>query len=392
MNGKPDYSDERRGADIPATQNSLRILHVLTLSGARGEYGGPNKVARELCSELQKRGHETQIFTGAQAHSIPEQNQGLVEIFEIVRPLYNRFPVSTLWSNKLPKKLFSLIKSSDVVHIHFARDLIPVLTAFICTLLRKPYFTQTHGMVIQDNRLFTKIFDLLFTRFALKNSRSNFVLSSQELAEISPLHFDCPNEILPNGIQVLETYGFKVEPTIPNIIFCARLHARKRPYWFLNLAKQAYQNGLEANFLIYGPDGGQLQDIEKHIRSNPNLARVEYRGSLAPNEVQKVLSQSAMLVLPSENEPFPMIVLEALSVGTPTLIMPSCGIAKMIKKDHPELIAESEDQQGLFSAFTHLFNKGFGENNRTAYRNLCKQLFDIKIIAAALEDFYRKAV
>lgn len=392
MNGTRDNSGKvSKSADTPQPK-SLRILHVLTLSGARGEYGGPNKVARELCSELQKRGHTTQIFTGAQANSIPDQNQQSNEAFEIVHSLNHRFPISSLWSKKLPKKLFSLVKTSDIVHIHFARDLIPMLAAFICIILKKPYFTQTHGMVVPDKRLSTKVFDFMFTRSALKHSQMNFVLSSQEQSEVSPLRIKCPIGILPNGIEVSETFVPKAQTPIPNVIFCSRLHIRKRPEWFLNLAAYANQKGIDANFLIYGPDGGQLEYIEKQILSNPKLSRVEYRGALAPNEVQDVLSQSAILVLPSENEPFPMIVLEALAVGTPTLIMPSCGISKMIQKVQPELIATSEDEKGLFSAFTQLFNKVVSHDNRVTYHSLCLQLFDIRTVTSKLEDFYNKAV
>ena len=31
-----------------------KVLHVLTLNGRNGEYGGPVRVARELCFELEK--------------------------------------------------------------------------------------------------------------------------------------------------------------------------------------------------------------------------------------------------------------------------------------------------------------------------------------------------
>ena len=387
MNGAPNYFES---AD--STLSSLRILHILTLSGARGEYGGPNKVASELCAALQKRGHVPHIFTGVQGNSIPGVNQNQAESFEIVHPLNRRFPVSSLWARKLPKTLFSLVKSNDVVHIHFARDLIPVLAAYICIFLRKPYFTQTHGMVIEDNRMSTRVFDFLFTRFALNHSRMNFLLSTQEQAEISPLGLKCPISILPNGIAVPDKVDLKSNHSTPNIIFCSRLHARKRPEWFLSLAKYASLNNLDANFLIFGPDGGELQSIVKEINSNPALTRVKYKGSLAPSEVQDVLLQSSLLVLPSKNEPFPMVVLEALSVGTPVLIMPSCGIATIIKNELPELVTESEDEQSLFLAFAHFFNKGFSEKDRSIYRKFCRQFFDIEQIAGALESFYRKAL
>ena len=372
-------------------RNPLAALHVLTLNGARGEYGGPIRVARELCIELQRRGYSTQIFTGILSNSIPESHQELKESAEEVSPLNNRFPVSSLWSNRLPKRLFRLINASSIVHIHFARDLISVLTAFICVLLKKPYFTQTHGMIIQDRRLLTRAFDFLFTRPALKHSQVNFVLSLQELAEISSLNFKCRMEILPNGIRIPRLSKIRSAPEIPNVIFCSRLQARKRPDRFLELAKFARKNGIEANFAIYGPDGGALKEIELRIQSDAELSHVKYGGALSSIQVLDLLSESDLLVLPSENEPFPMIVLEALSVGTPTLIMPSCGIAQILKNKFPEFVASSDDDQGIISAFNDIFNIEVMRQSRDEYRSFCEEQFGIDKVVDLLEQFYFKA-
>ena len=50
----------------------MRILHVLTLNSRNGEYGGPVRVARELCRELNNLGHVTHIFSGALTGFEPE--------------------------------------------------------------------------------------------------------------------------------------------------------------------------------------------------------------------------------------------------------------------------------------------------------------------------------
>jgi glycosyltransferase involved in cell wall biosynthesis len=117
-------------ADTP----KLSILHVLTLNGRFGEYGGPVKVARELCQELNSRGHKTHIFSGARESSQPIPKPGLTESFIIAKPISRRHPISSLWSWKLIKPLNDLIAKADVVHIHFARDLIPFLTALLAIL------------------------------------------------------------------------------------------------------------------------------------------------------------------------------------------------------------------------------------------------------------------
>lgn len=131
---------------------SLKILHVLTLNGRNGEYGGPVRVARETCAELNRRGHQTHIFSGALRGSEPTSQNGLNESYLIVKPLSRKMEVSSLWSWKIVGELSKKIKQSNIVHIHFARDFIPLAAALLCILLRKPFVTQTHGMVVSDSQ------------------------------------------------------------------------------------------------------------------------------------------------------------------------------------------------------------------------------------------------
>ena len=76
----------------------LNVLHVLTLNGRNGEYGGPVRVARELCTELHSRGHATHIFSGALRGSEPNPRHGLSESFVLLKPILKKLPVSSLWS------------------------------------------------------------------------------------------------------------------------------------------------------------------------------------------------------------------------------------------------------------------------------------------------------
>ena len=184
------------------TDPKIRILHVLTLNGRNGEYGGPVRVAREICAELEKRGFITHIFSGALSGSEPLAPNGLNESYVLVQPLSKRFATSTLWSFRLIKNLIRLIKNSDLVHIHFARDLIPFLTAIVSIILKKPFVIQTHGMVIYDGRLSTRVLDFILTRRLMNKSFTNLVLSTKEQSDIIRLNTKSKLRILPNGINI----------------------------------------------------------------------------------------------------------------------------------------------------------------------------------------------
>jgi len=376
---------------MPTTAESpqLNILHVLTLNGGNGEYGGPVRVARELCQELNSRGHKTHIFSGAVLGSEPVPSIEVSESFVYVKPITQKLRVSSLWSWRLIPPLKKLISNSDIIHIHFAREMVPLFAAFLSIILRKPFVTQTHGMIISDGRLSTRVLDSLLTRPLINRSKVNLVLSDYELYDVKKLRIKPPLSILPNGIaQSLESV--KSYNATKRIIFCSRLDKRKGVDKFIKLAEQFKESGL--SFEIYGPDGGELEFVKSEI-NNKNISNsLKYKGSLPSSEVQSMLQNADLLILPSKDEPFPMVILESLAVGTQVLVMPSCGFASQLRDFESAFVAESEDQNGLLNSFQKFFDLGFDLKSREAIRAFCRETFGISSVADQLVQNYKKAL
>ncbi len=376
---------------MPTTVDSpqLNILHVLTLNGRNGEYGGPVRVARELCQELNSRGHKTHIFSGALLGSEPTSNTELSESFIYVKPITRKLKVSSLWSWKLVPPLKKLISSSDLVHIHFARDLVPFLAAFLAIILHKPFITQTHGMIISDGRLSTRLIDWLLTRPLINRSSMNLVLSDYEADAVSKLRIRPPLSIVPNGIA--QSLGsVKSRNSIKRIVFCSRLDKRKGVNKFIDIAEQFKESDL--SFEIYGPDGGELNFVKSEIKRKNISNTLKYKGSLPSNEVQNMLQGVDLLILPSKDEPFPMVILESLAVGTQVLVMPSCGFAGQLRDFEDAFVAESEDQKGILNSFQKFFDSGFELKSREAIRAFCGDTFGISSVTDQLVLNYKKAL
>ena len=370
----------------PERKPHLNVLHVLTLNGRNGEYGGPVRVARELCTELNRRGYATHIFSGALFNSTPIPIAGLPESFVLVKPVIQNFPISSLWSWKLIKPIHKLIKNSDLIHIHFARDLIPFLAALISIILRKPFVTQTHGMIISDGRLSTRFLDYFFTRPLINRSRTNFVLTEIELSTISRLRIKSLSKILPNGIALNNSVkSFSNQKK--RVIFCSRLEKRKGIEKFIELADTFRDSAIK--FEIYGPDGGELALVHTEIQCRNLAGILEYKGALEAHQVQEKISEVDLLLLPSKDEPFPMVILEAMAVGTPVLIMPSCGFASNLASFEPKFVSHTEDIAGLLSSFQKQLDDGFQSKSRNAILNFCNENFGISPVVDRLVGSYK---
>jgi glycosyltransferase involved in cell wall biosynthesis len=367
----------------------LRILHVLTLNGPNGEYGGPVRVARELCSELNRRGHQTHIISGAREESQPIAAKGLKESYLIVKPISNYMPVSSLWSWKLIKNLSREIKQVDLVHIHFARDLIAFLAALISILNRKPFVTQTHGMIIFDGRLSTKIIDLVFTRPLLNQSKTNLVLTERELIAMKQLGVKIHSKILRNGISVSKSPLASTKAG-NRIIFCSRLDKRKGVDKFILLAKSFETSKLK--FEIFGPEGGELGLVQEAIQNAGPSGNLQYKGTIKSENVQELLKNADVLILPSKDEPFPMVVLEALAVGTPVLVMPSCGISEDLKEFNSNFVAKSENMDGLIYQTSYWLKLPLSTISRTKIANFARESFGIEQVVNLLIDIYETSL
>ena len=145
-------------------------------------------------------------------------------------------------------------------------------------------------------------------------------------------------------------------------------------------------------FEIYGPDGGELLFVQSEISSRRLTDNLEYKGSLQADEVQRVLAEIDVLVLPSKDEPFPMVILESLAVGTPVLVMPSCGFSRKLKSFDQNFVAFAEDYDGLHYSFKVLHQGKFLVDKRSEVQKFCNQIFGIAPVVEELESVYSEVV
>ena len=72
---------------------------------------------------------------------------------------------------------------------------------------------------------------------------------------------------------------------------------------------------------IYGPvkDPVYWEQCQKLITSMPKNIQVNYKGAIAPTDVEKALAVNQVIILPSKSENFGHSIIEALSAGRPVI-------------------------------------------------------------------------
>ena len=370
--------------------SGIRVLHVVTLGGPNGEYGGPLRVARELCAEQIRRGGSAVLLFGILDTLAPASLGKFPELAIPVKPTSKKYKVSSLISLRFILHLIGQIKKADVVHVHFGRDIISLIASALSLLMHRPIVLQTHGMVIPDSRSVTKIVDFLVVLPILRLADIKLALSVEEKESLSKLGIRKNILIQPNGISIPEIAPQADWNVIPRIVFCSRLFLSKGIDIFLEIVERSYYEKKDVLFEIYGPDGGDLGKILNFVETKKLDGYLKYLGPIQPHLVQETLSKVDILVLPSTYDPYPMVVLEALSVGTSVVISNRCGQAEIVKKFDTRFVPSKLSAESFYSSIDSILAQKSYSIDRSKIIEFCHNNFGIEELYKSLSQIYRE--
>jgi glycosyltransferase involved in cell wall biosynthesis len=280
------------------------------------------------------------------------------------------------------------IKNYDIVHIHAGRDLISITSLGLARSMGLPYVIQTHGMVTFDSRNLTRVMDALFVRRLLRQAVKRFVLTQEEANELAAvLGPGYPTLRLVNGVPAA-VVGRAEPAQEQEVLFCARLQKRKRPTAFVEVAKEVLSRGVRATFALVGPDEGELGPVLDRIRRHDLSDVVRYDGALDYSEVVDRMSRASVYLLPSINEPFAMSLLEALSLGIPSICTNSCGIANILKEYHAAIVT-GESVTSMADALERLLSDPALRSELSINaRRVVEEVFSMAAVGKQLEQAY----
>ncbi|MBP1638435.1 MAG: (1-_4)-alpha-D-glucan synthase (ADP-glucose) [Bacteroidetes bacterium] len=165
---------------------------------------------------------------------------------------------------------------------------------------------------------------------------------------IEKYHID-PNKVttVHNAVEPLaDADTFAKEPRKDKIVtFLGRITMQKGPEYFVEAAAQVLQKTRHVRFVMAG--SGDMMNQMIHLVAQRGIAdRFHFTGFLKGPEVHNMLAQSDVYIMPSVSEPFGISPLEAMQVGTPTIISKQSGCAEIlthaIKTDYWDIDAMAD--------------------------------------------------
>ena len=159
----------------------------------------------------------------------------------------------------------------------------------------------------------------------LQRASRVFVLNNEEKAFGLLLLKSMRVSVVQNGI-----FPPEINPHLskePYLLFLGRLHPEKGPDLLIE-AFSKYKS--EFTLKIAGSDFGMLHSLQEQCEKLGLKGRVEFLGHVKEGK-QALIQKAILLVVPSRAEGFGMVILEALSLGTPVLISAGCRFGDVEK-------------------------------------------------------------
>ena len=313
--------------------------------------------------------NQVTIFGMGNNGAVPWRSYSLRKHIEFV-------PITSVKSpTKIPMRLKCLLSyfryrkkiieaSVDVLYVHSPECCLP----FLFYNRNIPVIFHQHGSanpVVRSkyafgrNRLFQGIFDSISK---LIYKKVDWIIAIDRLCLAQAVQNGAGNKtsLLLNAI---DTVQFKpntaaraetrnhlgIEKDCCAILFVGRLEKPKGAGYLLECIPFLKSVGL--NFHIYlAGDGSYKKHFENYVVRNRFETQVTFLGQVSHNELPLYYNMADILVLPSEMEGIPMVILESLACGTPVVASNVGGIPDLIVNGNNGIILDDLNPERLASA------------------------------------------
>ncbi len=360
--------------------------------------GGSGVVATELGIELAKRGHQVHFITYSPPFRLQRFMENIYyhEVEVSNYPLF-RFPPYTL---SLTCRMTEISRqwSLDLLHVHYA---IPHATAaFLAkSILRDDspkVITTLHGTditLVGTDKSFCGI-----TQFSIEKS-DGITAVSEFLKKVTLLEFELHKEIemIPNFVD-----SERFKPQMDKIQ--RRQFARDEEKIIMHISNfrpvkrvediiktfELIDKEIPSKLILIG-DG---PDLSKALLLSKELKIENKVISLGGQDyVEDLLPLADLFLLPSEQESFGLVALEAMSCGVPVIATEVGGLPEVVLNGEDGYLCALGDVKAMAEKGIELLSDENKLNNfRENCRNKAVEKFDSKLIVPLYERYYEKIV
>ena len=307
-----------------------RIRCVHYLGAVWLEHGGVVRLALDLCSALAARGHDVTLAS-AYPRDVPADWNAAKDAPRViaVTPRHKGIDRESL------RKMASAIASADVLHLHGPWEPTNRQLAGVARRLGIPYILSTHGMLddwsLSQRGFKKRLFLALAGRRLLSGAATVHCTAEAELRQCQKFLRSGSGAVIPPLVDLspyLQLAGrdaaFAQFPALvrdrPRVLFLSRLHPKKGPDLLIDAVASLITAGTPLQLILAGPgEAGYVGELEQLVHDRGIESHVIFPGMVQGPGKLALYQAADVFVLPTSQENFGLVLIEALASGTPVV-------------------------------------------------------------------------
>ena len=237
-------------------------------------------------------------------------------------------------------------------------------------------------------------------------------MGRRDLLGAAAIHFTAPQEvetapvwlrdagnsvIVPNAVEIShdgegqrfrQKIGAAGDETLLGMV--GRIHKKKGFDMILPAMAAARAKG-PSRLVVVGPDeGGYLNEVEQMIRAHELSDRVTFTGMLGGQELADAYAGLDALVLPSYEENFGMVVVEAAAQGTPVIVSEPVGLRDWVAERGVGEVLPMDPKEWI--AFLERVSREYIRDNwqQNELREEARERFSLSSVGRQMAETYER--
>jgi glycosyltransferase involved in cell wall biosynthesis len=326
-------------------------------------YGGIEHVVALLCDGLVKLGHHVTLFAAPGSRSTATVHEVLTSSHpdEIGQSLYESDHVSRVLDHL--DEMAQQGKPFDILHDHCG-----FTTVAMADRISTPLIHTLHGPFTEDTSSF----------YRQHGDNAWLVAISEAQRASAPADVRVAG-VVPNPIDVED---WPLTPQKEDYAFwLGRFEDFKGAHRAIAAAQQA-----QIPLVLAGPvQPGQEEYFEREIEPHLNTDQVRYVGEVGGDEKKELFCKARTVLMPiTWNEPFGMVMVEAMACGTPVIAFAQGAATEIVQDQVNGYLVD--DVESMVAAIAKL-----DEIDPEACRDSVARRFTPEIVAEGYVSIYRQA-
>ena len=338
------------------------------------KFGGTELVAYNLSEGLVKRGHQVTVFASGDSnvsgklisawpkHLIKEKING-----EVIPWNNAHFSLLNLY------EAFSRADEFDIIHVHENSS---IFSGFFIDLVKAPVVTTLHDPFIRQE---SKDKWATFNKF----KKHNYISISNAHRKSTKLELNFVGTVY-NGID-LEKYKFQEKPKGDYLVWLGRFYPNKGVVEAIKVAKKINKKIILAG-MIARNSPLSYNYFEQKIKPQFEKGKVEYVGEVNFSQKNKLLKNAFAFLNPIQwEEPFGLVMIEAMACGTPVIAFNRGAVPEIVKNGKTGFIVRNEKE--MVNAV-----KKIKQIKRQDCRKHIERNFSVEKMTIEYEKIYKKLI